>query len=165
MYVPFSLFCVLFLRKCVLYCCQRLSTQFRLNIYSIIFIMFIMHTYFLNYKMLPDVIGCYCYWSCASQFQKLLPVCRHSYQLFYAIFVSAASLDCKDIHILGNAWIHENRFWANQCHSLTKLSSKCIVSQYFTYIIFLLQLHFCWIVCLRPNTLSNTFKKICIFLR
>jgi hypothetical protein len=35
MYVPFSVFCVLFVCKCVLYCCRRESTQLRLNIYHI----------------------------------------------------------------------------------------------------------------------------------
>jgi hypothetical protein len=32
MYVPFSVFCVLFVCKGELYCCQRVSTQLRLNI-------------------------------------------------------------------------------------------------------------------------------------
>jgi hypothetical protein len=35
LYVPFSVFCVLFVCKCVLYYCQRVSTQLQLNIYTI----------------------------------------------------------------------------------------------------------------------------------
>jgi hypothetical protein len=36
MYVLFSVFCVLFVFKCELYCCQQVSTQLWLNIYHII---------------------------------------------------------------------------------------------------------------------------------
>jgi hypothetical protein len=32
-YVLFSVFCVLFVCKCELYCCHQVSTQLRLNIY------------------------------------------------------------------------------------------------------------------------------------
>jgi hypothetical protein len=38
MYVPFPVFCVLFVCKCVLYYCHRMSTQFQLNIYIYIYI-------------------------------------------------------------------------------------------------------------------------------
>jgi hypothetical protein len=41
--------------------------------------------------------------------------------------VSAAILDCKAIDILQNAWINENRFCANLCHSLTNLSSRHVL--------------------------------------
>jgi hypothetical protein len=35
MYIPFSVFCVLFVCKCVLFYCHQLSTQLQLNIYII----------------------------------------------------------------------------------------------------------------------------------
>jgi hypothetical protein len=38
MYVPFSVFCVLFVCKYVLYYCHRVSTQLQLNIYIYIYI-------------------------------------------------------------------------------------------------------------------------------
>jgi hypothetical protein len=38
MYVPFSVFCVLFVCKCVLYYCHRVSTEFQIYIYIYIYI-------------------------------------------------------------------------------------------------------------------------------
>jgi hypothetical protein len=38
MYVPFSVFCVLFVWKCELYCCNRLLTQLQLNVYIYIYV-------------------------------------------------------------------------------------------------------------------------------
>jgi hypothetical protein len=37
MYVPFSVFCVLFMCKCALYYCHWMSTHLQLNIYYIIY--------------------------------------------------------------------------------------------------------------------------------
>jgi hypothetical protein len=48
MYVPFSVFCVLFVCKCVLYYCHRVSTQLQLNKGR--FIMFCVITNIYNKK-------------------------------------------------------------------------------------------------------------------
>jgi hypothetical protein len=39
MYVPFSVFCVLFVCKCVLYYCHLVSTQLQLNIHTISYLL------------------------------------------------------------------------------------------------------------------------------
>jgi hypothetical protein len=66
-----------------------------------------------------------------------------------ARFVSAASLVCKVIGILGNGLIHDNRFCSTLQHSLTKLSSQYVSSRYLMYIvIFLLLLYSYHILCL-----------------
>jgi hypothetical protein len=41
MYVPFSLFCVLFVCKCALLYCYRMLTQLQLNIYHIVLYIYI----------------------------------------------------------------------------------------------------------------------------
>jgi hypothetical protein len=40
MYVLFSVFCLLFVCKCVLYYCHRVSTQLQLNIYTVYYIIY-----------------------------------------------------------------------------------------------------------------------------
>jgi hypothetical protein len=52
MYVPFSVFCVLFVGKCVLFHCHRVSTHLKLNIsYHIISYHIICITYHIIYHI------------------------------------------------------------------------------------------------------------------
>jgi len=87
--------------------------------FIIIIIICNLHTCLCRYKMLPDVFISYWFssFSCnhriSSRGPSLVPTVR-----LLALFLLQSWFE-KLLTSLGNAWFHENTFWANLCHSQT----------------------------------------------
>jgi hypothetical protein len=112
MYVPFSVFCVLFVCKCVLYYRHRVSTQLQLNIYH-------QTAFDAHYSVVwSHIANCLFCWLVA--FTKLSPCRLHTYRLQLRELQSAIqqTAGCKTANwCISKLWAGLHLAW--ECFYLT----------------------------------------------